>query len=150
MPGRSSVTRGSGASGSKVMEISWGRFSTCLIPQAAGQKTCPTADHLHRDRISHMITTDIPVQPLSEQVERGREAQRAWSALPVSQRLRPVRRLRHLLVDQCDALCAAVKQDVDKPIDEAIAGDILPLAAACRFLERRARRVLAPRKVSLL
>jgi len=97
-----------------------------------------------------MITTDIPVQPLSEQVERCREAQGAWSALSMRQRLRPVRRLRHLLAENCEALCAAVTQDIGKPVDETIAGDILPLAAACRFLERRAGRVLTPRKVSKL
>jgi acyl-CoA reductase-like NAD-dependent aldehyde dehydrogenase len=35
-----------------------------------------------------------------------------------------------------------------KPYEETLAGEILPLAAACRFLERAAARILQPRRVS--
>src|SRR5204863_5232176 len=39
--------------------------------------------------------------------------------------------------------------DVGRPPDEVLASDVLPLADACRFLERQAERLLRPRKVSL-
>ena len=67
--------------------------------------------------------------------------------MPVSQRLRHVRTLRHLLVTRCDELCAAVTCDLGKAAEETIGGDILPLADACLFLERNAAQLLRPRKV---
>ena len=97
-----------------------------------------------------MISTDTSIFSISDCVERCRRQQQAWAALPVSQRLPLIRRLRHLLVEECDSLCTAVEQDIAKPVEETIAGDILPLAAACRFLERRAQRILRSRRISKL
>jgi acyl-CoA reductase-like NAD-dependent aldehyde dehydrogenase len=95
-----------------------------------------------------MITTSIPTSPLSEVVQRGRQQQQAWARLPVSVRLRPVRNFRHLLAEESDALCEAVARDLNKPADEVLAGEILPVAEACRFLLREARRVLRPRRTT--
>src|SRR5207302_10999762 len=64
------------------------------------------------------------------------------------ERLQPVRAFRHLLVKECDALGAAVARDLQKPLEETLAGEILPLAEACRFLQRSAVRLLKPRRVS--
>jgi len=84
----------------------------------------------------------------AEQVAAARAAQPAWAAVPLRRRLDAVRRLRHLLADRADDLCAAVAADVGKSAEETLAADLLPLAAACRFLERRAAAVLRPRRVS--
>jgi acyl-CoA reductase-like NAD-dependent aldehyde dehydrogenase len=62
--------------------------------------------------------------------------------------LRPVKALRHLLATECDALCDATARDLGKSTEETIGGDLLPLAAACKFLERQAIPLLRPRKVS--
>jgi acyl-CoA reductase-like NAD-dependent aldehyde dehydrogenase len=78
----------------------------------------------------------------------ARQAGRSWQRLGVRQRLRPVRALRRLLVGMCDALCAAVAADVGKPAAETVAGELLPLADACRFLERQGAGLLRPRQVS--
>src|SRR5207249_2614065 len=64
-------------------------------------------------------------------------------------RLRPVRAFRHLLVEAADDLAAAVHGEVGRSPDEVLGGDVLPLADACRFLERAAGRLLRPRKVRL-
>jgi acyl-CoA reductase-like NAD-dependent aldehyde dehydrogenase len=77
-----------------------------------------------------------------------RAAQRDWERQSVRNRLRPVKALRHLLVAECDRLCDAVARDLGKAAEETIGGDLLPLAAACRFLERSASRLLRPRRVS--
>jgi acyl-CoA reductase-like NAD-dependent aldehyde dehydrogenase len=82
-------------------------------------------------------------------LERCRAQQRAWANVPIRRRLRPVRALRRLLVAGCDELCAAVTADIGKPADETVAADILPLAEACRFLEREAPRLLRWRRVPL-
>jgi acyl-CoA reductase-like NAD-dependent aldehyde dehydrogenase len=86
---------------------------------------------------------------LSSHVATGRRAQLAWARQSVSERLRPVRAFRHLLVDAADDLCAAVHAEIGKPAVECLGGDLLPLADACRFLEREAATLLKPRKVRL-
>ncbi len=93
------------------------------------------------------MTTTIAPPALDEQTRRARAAQLAWEATAVRQRLRPVRALRHLLVTECDNLCAAVARDLGKTAEETIGGEVLPAADACFFLERNAKRLLRPRKV---
>lgn len=85
--------------------------------------------------------------PFADEVIRCRPAQHAWSRLPVAERLQPVARLRRLLVERTEALIAAVAADVGRNPDEVIATDLLPTAAAAKFLLGNAQRLLAPRRV---
>jgi acyl-CoA reductase-like NAD-dependent aldehyde dehydrogenase len=85
--------------------------------------------------------------PLAERVERCRRAQDSWGRRSVRERLRCVESLRRQLIAECDALCAALARDVGKTSEEAIGGDILPLADALRFLETEAGRLLRPQRV---
>src|SRR5207249_4667024 len=73
--------------------------------------------------------------------------QEAWARTSIRQRLRHVRAFRHLLVREADRLCAAVAGDIGKPADETVGCELLPLAAACRFLESAAAALLRPRRV---
>ncbi len=86
---------------------------------------------------------------LSPQIAAARRAQRDWARRPVRDRLQPVRAFRHLLVDAADELCAAVHAELGRPAVEVLGSDVLPLADACRFLEREAVALLEPRKVRL-
>src|SRR5438445_8309640 len=96
-----------------------------------------------------MITTEVPATSVTDSVKRCRRQQQVWSQMPISKRLHLARSLRHMLVTECDALCTAVEQDINKPIEETLAGEVIPLAAACKFLEKNARRILRSRKVSV-
>jgi acyl-CoA reductase-like NAD-dependent aldehyde dehydrogenase len=58
-----------------------------------------------------------------------------------------VRELRHLVVDRADDLFAAVHADVGRPPLEVLATELLPTASALKYQEKRAARVLAPRRV---
>jgi acyl-CoA reductase-like NAD-dependent aldehyde dehydrogenase len=93
------------------------------------------------------LSTLSGTSPLSEMLQECRRRQRLWSGLPIRQRLEPVRALRRLLVEECDPLCKVVACDVGKRAEEVIGTEILPLAEACRFLERQASRLLRPRRV---
>ncbi len=86
---------------------------------------------------------------LDDCLARARRAGAAWSRLSIRRRLSFVRSFRHLLVCECEALYAAVARDLDKPSHETLACEILPLADACRFLERRAASLLRPRRLSV-
>src|SRR4051794_27327061 len=94
------------------------------------------------------VTCTSDIDHVKGAVEACRAEQRRWRELPVRRRLGPVRALRRLLVSECDALCAAVKEDVGKLADEVIGGEILPLADACQFLQREAASLLKPRRVA--
>jgi acyl-CoA reductase-like NAD-dependent aldehyde dehydrogenase len=85
--------------------------------------------------------------PLAEAARRARSAQPAWVALGVRRRLRFVRAFRHLLVRNCEDLCDTANHDVARPAAEVLASELVPVAAACRFLERNAESVLRPRMV---
>jgi acyl-CoA reductase-like NAD-dependent aldehyde dehydrogenase len=97
-------------------------------------------------KIVPMTITTAPAS-IVEQTVRARAAQLSWAQTPLRERLRPVRILRHLLVTECNNLCAAVARDIGKAVEETLGGDILPTADACRFLECRAASVLRPKRV---
>ena len=85
--------------------------------------------------------------PFHDESVRCRAAQRVWSKLSMPERLRYVRRFRHLLAEGWEQLALTVTQDVLRPTDEVLASDVLPTADACLFLERNARAILRPRRI---
>jgi acyl-CoA reductase-like NAD-dependent aldehyde dehydrogenase len=78
-------------------------------------------------------------------VTASREAQRAWAAVPVADRLRRLRALRHAVAAGATELAAAIDSP-GRTTAERLASEVLPLADAIRFLERRAAQVLRPRR----
>jgi len=75
-----------------------------------------------------------------------REAQTRWAAEQIARRLRIVRELRHLLAENTELLAIAAAATNDRPIEEKLVSEVLPLADACRWLEKNAALVLAPRR----
>ena len=75
--------------------------------------------------------------------------QARWALTPMRERLRIVRELRHLIAENADALAAAAAAVSDRPHAEKLVSEVLPLAEACRWLERNAARVLAPRRCGI-
>ncbi len=83
---------------------------------------------------------------MSDAITRLRRAQPGWAATPIRDRLAIVRKLRKLLVREADSMAAAASRPAMSRAEVMLA-EILPLAAACRFLERRAEALLSPRPV---
>jgi acyl-CoA reductase-like NAD-dependent aldehyde dehydrogenase len=83
------------------------------------------------------MTTVLP-----ERRVRWTSAQKAWAVMPVRNRLRVLRRFRRLLADHTSELASSVRASRA----ETLVGQVMPLAEACRFLERRAERILSPRR----
>jgi acyl-CoA reductase-like NAD-dependent aldehyde dehydrogenase len=74
-----------------------------------------------------------------------RKQQARWAAIPIKQRLKLVRDFRHVLVARSESLAIAAAEISRRPVAEKLVSEILPLTDACRWLERRASRVLATR-----
>lgn len=87
------------------------------------------------------------MQPFASELATARAAQVAWARLPIRERLRPVRTLRDLLVRRADDLIAATHADIGRPAVEVVGTELLPSAAALKFIEQEAARVLAPLRV---
>ena len=75
-----------------------------------------------------------------------RSPQSRWALAPVRERVPFIRLLRHLIAENAESLAAAAASVSDRPLAEKLASEVLPLADACRWLERNAARVLATRR----
>ena len=69
----------------------------------------------------------------------------AWA--PLKDRLLWVKNFRRLLASREKELTALAEAEVARPRFEAVMSDLLPLLAACRWLEKRAPALLAPRRI---
>ncbi len=79
-------------------------------------------------------------------LDAARAGQPGWAATPIGRRLAIVRRLRDRITRDAAALAAAASRPQASAADILLA-EILPLAAACRFLEREAAGLLAERRI---
>lgn len=77
----------------------------------------------------------------------ARLAQARWAATPLSERLARIRELRRLIAEHAPTLAEASASARRRPALESTTAEVLPLAEACRFLEREAPSLLAPRRL---
>lgn len=75
--------------------------------------------------------------------EHARSAGYDWAGYPIKDRLRVIRQVRRLIARDCKNLAALLAHR--RSIAETLVSEVLPLAEAARFLERRATALLAPR-----
>jgi acyl-CoA reductase-like NAD-dependent aldehyde dehydrogenase len=76
-----------------------------------------------------------------------RSSQKEWAARPIAQRLATLKRARHIFAECVIDLCDAISPELARNAADTRVAEILPLLAACRFLERDATRILVPRKL---
>ena len=77
----------------------------------------------------------------------ARTAQLPWSRTPLVRRLNLIRELRRLIAENGLQLAATSASARQRPTLESLTAEVLPLAEACRFLEREAEKILAPRQL---
>ena len=93
----------------------------------------------------------LDITPISKIVERAvisaRRAQKTWGVTPIVARLKVLRHVRALMAEQAEPLARAVHAVRTRPLAEILTAEVLPLAEACRFLERAAEKVLRPKRL---
>ncbi|HKI68776.1 MAG TPA: aldehyde dehydrogenase family protein, partial [Verrucomicrobiae bacterium] len=77
----------------------------------------------------------------------ARSAQGRWSQVSLKRRLSLIRELRRLIAENASQLAEASARVRQRPIGESLTTEIVPLAEACRFLEREAGKILTPRRL---
>ncbi len=85
--------------------------------------------------------------PPAGRTAASRAAQAAWAARSPGERLRTLRALRHGIAEDAAGLVHAAGGASGRPDAEILSSEVVPLADACRFLEREAPRLLAPRRL---
>ncbi len=89
---------------------------------------------------------DAALSPLvARAMTSARAAQARWSRTPVVRRLKLVRKLRQLIAAHATRLAEASAAARQRPVLESLTAEVLPLAEACRFLERNAEKILGAR-----
>ncbi|HYG35445.1 MAG TPA: aldehyde dehydrogenase family protein, partial [Clostridia bacterium] len=83
----------------------------------------------------------VPADSLRE----ARTAQEDWALVSVPERLQVIERFRHLVAEHAAELADVSFPHNSRPKAEILVSEVLPLADACRFLEREADSMLAPR-----
>jgi len=81
-----------------------------------------------------------------DEAER-RLAQRRWSALPVHERMKVLRRTRFALAVMGEAFAAEMPAGLARTGADTRVAELLPLLAATEFLERNAERILRVRRL---
>ncbi|MGD8377893.1 MAG: aldehyde dehydrogenase family protein [Acidobacteriota bacterium] len=89
------------------------------------------------------LESPADVAPPADRVRRAAEA---WARVPLRRRLAVVRCFRDLLAREALALVRAVPDGSRRAASDTLAGELIPLAEACRFLEREAADILRPRR----
>jgi len=74
-------------------------------------------------------------------------AQSRWAMTAVKDRLRVLRTARHAMAADAAAFAAAISPRLARAQADTLVTELLPLLDACKFLEREAKRLLAPRKL---
>lgn len=83
----------------------------------------------------------------AEQKGNHQLAQAMWSAMPILRRLRVLRKARHSLASLSSALVDAIPPTLTRTRADTFAAEVLPLLAACKFLEQQAEHLLAPKRL---
>jgi acyl-CoA reductase-like NAD-dependent aldehyde dehydrogenase len=77
----------------------------------------------------------------------ARVAQTRWSRTPVVRRVKLIRKLRQLIAEHATQLAKTSAAARQRPVLEALTAEVLPLAEACRFLERNAEKILGKHRL---
>lgn len=90
---------------------------------------------------------DVIESTVRAAMSAARLAQARWAATPLRERLARIRELRRIVAEHASTLAEASASARRRPALESITAEVLPLAEACRFLEREAPALLAPRRL---
>ena len=93
-----------------------------------------------------MTEREIATRTNAEDV---RQAQLKWARTPLSRRLDVLRKARHELARVSDRLVDAISSELPRTRADSYGSEVLPLLAACKFLEQEAAQILKPRRLGI-
>jgi acyl-CoA reductase-like NAD-dependent aldehyde dehydrogenase len=97
------------------------------------------------------MATAVPIDSSGNEtalIQKARSAQRIWAGTSVAERVAVVRRIRNAIAVSGLELCYSFSTELARTRAQSLVAEVIPLADACRFLEREAKEILAPRRLS--
>ncbi len=70
-----------------------------------------------------------------------------WASMPVKDRVRVLRAARRLMAERAQEFPEAIWPGLARSKADTLMVELVPLLAGCRFLERKAERILSPRRL---
>jgi acyl-CoA reductase-like NAD-dependent aldehyde dehydrogenase len=103
-------------------------------------------------KIQRSPVSDQPLLPEPAALAHARAAQPGWASTGLRGRLAILRRARHRIGATAIQIARSVPHHqpgaLHRTVADTLVSEVLPLAEACRFLEREARWILAPQRLS--
>ena len=96
--------------------------------------------------IDHEQMLAAAAEETREAIATARRAQATWAATSIADRARHIGSLRPMLAAQATEMARAAGSIAGRPVAEKLVSEVLPLLEACRFLEKNAARILAPKR----
>ncbi|UYZ24350.1 aldehyde dehydrogenase family protein [Mesobacillus jeotgali] len=90
---------------------------------------------------------ETPVYEVPFFYQKARESFGNWSGLAISERIRYLKNLKQLMVDEMDQIAKIISDDTGKVLTESIVADIMPTLDAIDHIIRHAEKVLSRKKV---
>lgn len=75
------------------------------------------------------------------------DSQTQWAQRSLPERLRILKRARHLLAARAQDLAAAISPDLSRTPQDTLIAEVLPLLAAAKFVEQQAAKILRVRRL---
>ncbi len=97
--------------------------------------------------MSYRAPTTIDAPTLERTLAAARAAQRVWAAQPIRRRAAVLGTLRRLIAERATVLSQCVTHAQRRDRHETLASEVVPLADAAAFAQKRAARLLKPRRV---
>lgn len=82
-------------------------------------------------------------------IERARKAQPAWAELSFEERGRHIERTIRVILERQEDIIDVIVAETGKPRVEALGAELLPACDAIQFYAKRAKHILAERKIPL-
>jgi acyl-CoA reductase-like NAD-dependent aldehyde dehydrogenase len=101
-------------------------------------------------RFSESVITHSDATSIRAAMDAARHVQQDWSQRSVRERTKIAIAVCHKLVEQADWLGEAITIPQRRDFRETLSGELMPLAAAAKWLGKRANRLLAPERPSFL
>lgn len=88
------------------------------------------------------------VEDLQNAIQKAREAQKDWAALPVKKRVKYIKSIRAYIVQNADKLSEIISKDNGKLRVDALAAEVVPAAMAVAYYCKKAEKFLNDRKLA--
>jgi acyl-CoA reductase-like NAD-dependent aldehyde dehydrogenase len=110
------------------------------VTEVATQSTIISTNPATGERLAELECATP--EAVHEAVRRARQAQSAWQALPVAERVAILKRFQRVLSEQRDQVATLISREAGKPAVEALTTEILVVLDAAEFCIRTAHSFL--------